>query len=73
MIIHNIDEVTYKRIQALKYIEKDKAQMVTELENNFTTWDEEQQVWQIVTELGRSIKDDQSDIWKFILAGDIAM
>ena len=36
MMIDNIYEVTNKRIQALKYIKSDKAQMVTELENYFT-------------------------------------
>jgi hypothetical protein len=71
-MIDNIYEVTNKRIQASKYIKSDKAQMVTELENYFTTWDKEQQVWQVaVTELGRSIKVDQSDIQKFIHVGDI--
>jgi hypothetical protein len=73
MMIDNIYEVTNKRIQASKYIKSDKVEMVTELENYFTTWDEEQQVWQVaVTELGRSIKVDQSDIRKIIYVRDIA-
>jgi hypothetical protein len=55
------------------YIKSDKAQMVTKLENYFTTWDKEQKIWQVaVTELGRSIKVDQSDIRKFIHVGDVA-
>ena len=84
----NIDEVTDVRLKALKEIEKDKARVVKaynkkvrsksfqvgELvwKNHTTNWIEEQLVWQVVTELGRSLQSGQSYIRKFIYARDIA-
>ena len=59
-MMDNIDEVTDKRLKALKEIEKDKLRMAraykksktkifsgwgSGLEDNFASWDEKQQVW----------------------------
>ena len=40
--------------------------------NHTINWIEEQSVWQVVTELGRSLQSGQSYIRKFICARDIA-
>jgi len=40
------------------------------LEDNFASWDEKQQVWQMVAKLGGSIQDYQSYLRKFVYGGD---
>ena len=76
LMMDNIDEVTDKRLKALKEIEKDKLQVAraynkkvklksfqvggSGLEDNFASWDEKQQVCQMVAKLGGSIQDYQS-------------
>ena len=70
-MMDNIDEVTDKRLKALKEIEKDKLQVarayskkvrgksfhVGELVGRQFYWDKEQQVWQVVAKLGRAVQD----------------
>jgi transposase InsO family protein len=69
VMVDNIDEVTDKRLKALKEIEKDKARVakaynkkvksksfqVGELVWKTTNWIEEQSIWQVVTKLGGSL------------------
>ena len=42
------------------------------MEDNFTSWDKEQEVWQVVSGLGRSIQDCQSYLREFLYGGDAA-
>ena len=42
------------------------------VENHTSNWIEEQSVWQVVTKLEGSLQSDQSHIWQFLYARDIA-
>ena len=84
LMMDNTDEVE----EALKKIEKDKLRMTgaytKRVMNNFfqvgevvwmiffPSWDEEQQVRQVVAMLTRSIQNCQGNLWKFIHSGDAA-
>jgi hypothetical protein len=42
------------------------------LEDNFASWDKEQQVRQVVAKLGRAVQDRQGNLLEFIYGGDAA-
>ena len=74
------------RLQALKKIEKDKLQVarayskkvrgksfhVGVLVGRQFYWDKEQQIWQVVAKLERTVQDCQSYLREFIYGGDAA-
>ena len=85
-MMDNIDEVSNMRLQALKKIEKDKLQVarayskkvrgksfhVGVLVGRQFYWDKEQQIWQVVAKLERTVQDCQSYLREFIYGGDAA-
>ena len=42
------------------------------MEDNSASWDKEQQVWQVVTKLGRATQGHQGYLQEFLYGGDAA-
>ena len=42
------------------------------MEDYFAYWSKEQQVWEVVAKLGRSVQDCQGDLWEHVYGGDAA-
>ena len=87
-MMDNIDEITDKRLKALKQIEKDKLQVarvynkkvkIKSFQVGDLVWKtilplgiKKQQVWQVIAKLERTVQDNQGYLRYFIYDGDSA-
>ena len=74
LMMDNINELSDKRLQDLKEIEKDKLRVARAYNKKVRpkSFQVGKLVWQVVAGLGRSIQDCQGYLRKFLYGGDAA-